>query len=175
MKVQDDMAKTKPFATPLQDADTYVDQGRAAYTQFMDAMAQGSSMWLGAMPVAGKSPVEMPQQLRELAERNVEQGRAACAQFIDALAQASGMWVGAMPAEMTSGFKVVQERGVRFTKQNADAGFALAGELANAKDAQDALGIQARYAQTQMQAYALQAQEMTRLIGEAAQSMQPRR
>ena len=165
-------------------AERNVEPGGAAYTQFMDAVVQASSMWLGAMPsnemrgekpMVKSQPFEMPQQLRELAERNIEQGRAAYTQFMDAMVQASGMWVGAMPAEMASGFKVVQERGVRFTKQNADAGFALAGELANAKDVQDALGIQTRYAQTQMQAYALQAQEITRLIAEASQSMQPRR
>jgi hypothetical protein len=37
----------------------------------------------------------------------------------------------------------------RFAKQNAEACFAL--ELANAKDIQDVLAIQSRYAQTQMQ------------------------
>jgi hypothetical protein len=69
--------------------------------------------------------------------------------------------MAAMPAnEMTSGLKVVQERAIRFAKQNAEACFACASELANAKDIQDALAIQGRYAQTQMQAYALQAQEL---------------
>ena len=125
--------------------------------------------------MAQPPPFEIPQQLRELAERNVEQARAAYGQFMDAMAQATGMWAMAMPANaMTSGFKVVQERAVRFAKQNAEAGFALASELANAKDISDVLAIQSRYAQTQMQAYALQAQELGRLMVEAAQSVQPR-
>ena len=120
-------------------------------------------------------PFEIPQQLRELAERNVEQARAAYGQFMDAMAQATGMWAMAMPANaMTSGFKVVQERAVRFAKQNAEAGFALASELANAKDISDVLSIQSRYAQTQMQAYALQAQELGRLMAEATQNLQPK-
>jgi hypothetical protein len=118
---------------------------------------------------------EIPQQLRELAEKNVEQARTAYGQFMDAMAQASGLWMGAMPAnQMTSGFKVVQERAVRFAKQNAEACFQLASELANAKDVQDVIAIQSRYAQTQMQAYALQAQELSRLMVEAAQTMQPK-
>jgi hypothetical protein len=118
---------------------------------------------------------EIPQQLRELAERNVEQARAAYGQFMDVMAQATDIWMAAMPAsEMTSGWKVVQERAIRFAKQNADACFALASELANAKDIQDALAIQARYAQTQMQSYALQAQELGRLMGEVSQNMQPK-
>jgi hypothetical protein len=118
---------------------------------------------------------EMPQHLRELAETNVEQARAAYAQFMDAVAQAASLWFGAMPAnEMTSGFKTVQERGMRFAKQNTDSCFALASELANARDLPDVLAIQSRYAQIQMQTYALQAQELGRLMADAAQGMQPR-
>ena len=121
------------------------------------------------------SAFEVPQQLRELAERNVEQARAAYTQFIDAMVQATGMWMAAMPSTgMTAGFKVVHDRAIRFAKQNAEACFALASELANAKDIQDVLAIQSRYAQTQMQVYALQAQELSRLMAEAAHSMQPR-
>ena len=123
-----------------------------------------------------QNPIEFPQHLRELAEKNVEQARGAYAQFMDAMTQAMGMWLNAMPQnEMTSGFKVVQERAIRFGKQNAEASLAFASELANAKDFQDVLAIQSRYAQTQMQNYALQAQELGRLMAEAAQNIQPRR
>ena len=47
--------------------------------------------------MAQTPPFEIPQQLRELAERNVEQARAAYGQFMDAMVQATGMWMGAMP------------------------------------------------------------------------------
>jgi phasin len=123
-----------------------------------------------------QSPFEVPEQFRELAEKNVAQAKAAYGQFMDAMSQAMGMWSQAMPAnEATSGFKTVQDRAVRFAKQNAEAGFALASELANAKNLQDVIAIQSRYAQTQMQTYALQAQELGRLMAEATQSsMQPK-
>lgn len=120
-------------------------------------------------------PLEVPQQLRDLAERNVEQARAAYGQFMDAMEQATSIWLGALPPnEAMSGFKVVQERAVRFAKQNAEACFTMASELASAKDIPDIFAIQIRFAQTQMQAYALQSQELGRLMVEAAQSMQPR-
>ena len=61
---------------------------------------------------------------------------------------------------------MVEEVAVRFAKQNAEASFGLASELV--------LGIQGRYAQEKMQAYALQTQELGRLMAEASQSMQPR-
>lgn len=111
-----------------------------------------------------------PEQARALTEKNVEQASAAYGQFMDAMTQALGMWWTALPAnEMTSGFKAVQERAIRFAKQNSDAAFQLASSLANAKDVQDVLALQAHYAQTQMHTYALQAQELGRLLAEALQ------
>lgn len=118
---------------------------------------------------------EIPQHLRELTEKNLEHARAAYGQFMDAMTQAMGVWTNATPANaMTAGFKVVQDRAVKFAKQNGDACFNLATELANAKDLTDVLSIQSRHAQTQIQAYALQAQELSRLMAEAAQNLQPK-
>ena len=118
-----------------------------------------------------QTPFEIPQQLRELTEKNVEQARAAYGQFMDAMTQAMGMWLKAMPSnEMTSGFEAVQNKATKFAKQNAEAGFQLANEIANAKDIQDVLALQSRYAQSQMQNYALQAQELGRLMAETVQN-----
>ena len=106
---------------------------------------------------------EIPQQLRDLTEKNLEHARSAYGQFMDAMTQAMSMWTSATPANtMTAGFKVVQDRAVKFAKQNGDACFNLASELANAKDLTDVLSIQSRHAQTLFQAYALQAQELSR-------------
>jgi len=121
--------------------------------------------------MAKNQPFDIPQQFRELAEKNVEQASAAYGQFMNAMTQAMGMWWSALPPnEMTSGFKAVQERAVRFAKQNADAGFSLATSLASAKDVQDVLALQTHYAQSQMQTYALQAQELGRLMADAVKN-----
>ena len=125
--------------------------------------------------MAENQHLDVPRQLRELSVRNVEQARGAYCQFMDAMVQATSMWFGALPSnETTSGLKAIHERAVRFAKQNGEACFAFASELANARDIQDVLGIQSRYAQTQMQAYAVQAQELGNLMARASQSMQPR-
>lgn len=122
-----------------------------------------------------QSPFEIPQQMRDIAEKNVEQARAAYDQFMGAMMQAVDMWSKATSSnEMTSGFKAVQERATSFAKQNAVAGFALGSALAKAKDIQEVLALQSRYAQAQMQAYALQAQELGQLMTQAAQSIPPR-
>ena len=92
-------------------------------------------------------PFEFPQELREVTEKNVEQARATYGQFMDAI------WMAAMLSnDLASRCKVVQERATRIAKQNTDACFALASELAN--DIQDVLSIQRRYAQTQMKCFA---------------------
>jgi hypothetical protein len=107
--------------------------------------------------MAQDSHLDMPQQLRELTDRNFVQARSA------------------MPSnEMTSGMKVIHQLAVLFAKQNGEACFAFASELVNARNLQDVVGIQSRYAQTQMQAYALQAQGLGRLMAEASHSMQPK-
>lgn len=121
-----------------------------------------------------QNPFEIPQQLRDLAQKNIEQASAVYGQFMDAMTQALSMSSKTMPAnEMTYGFKAVQERATKFAKQNAEAGFTLASELAKARDMQEVFALQSRYAQAQMQAYAHQAQELGQLIAQAAQSMRP--
>ena len=124
--------------------------------------------------MAQNQPFELPKQLRELAEKNVEQARAAYAQFMDAMTQAMSAWSTAPSNVMTSGFRDVQELAIRFAKENAEAGFALAKEFANAKDIQGVITLQSRYAQTQLQSYAHQAQELGRLMAEAVESMKSR-
>jgi hypothetical protein len=124
--------------------------------------------------MAQNQPFELPKQLRELAEKNVEQARAAYAQFMDAMTQATSAWSTAPSNVITSGFRDVQELAIRFAKENTEAGFALAKELANAKDILGVITLQSRYAQTQLQSYANQAQELGRLMAEAVESMKSR-
>jgi phasin len=116
---------------------------------------------------------EFPAQMRELAERNVDQARAACDQFMDAARKAQDM-IGAMVPEnpMTAGMKQVQERTMRFTQQNMDASFSLASQLTKAKDFSEMVEIQSRHAQLQMTTYSTQAQELGRLMADAAQNGQ---
>jgi len=120
--------------------------------------------------MAQDQPFAIPSQLRQLWERNLDHARSAYGQFVDMLAQASGVLARTMPtSEMASGLEAIQQRTIQFAKQNADAYFSFAGELAKANDIQEILAIQNRYAMTQMQAFAHQAQELARLIAEATQ------
>jgi hypothetical protein len=122
--------------------------------------------------MTNKPPFEIPPELREVAEKNVEQARAAYGQFMDFLTQAMGAWSqSAAGAEMTS-FKPIQEKAIAFAKENAERSFALASELARAKDAREVLSLQSRYVQTQMQTFGIQAQQISWLMADAFRDMQ---
>lgn len=120
-----------------------------------------------------KPTIEIPEAVRELAERNVEQTRAAYGQFMDMARQAQSMMTKSQGAMTVSALEI-QSKAMRFAEQNINASFELASELARARDLKEYMEIQTRHAQSQMQAYTQQAQELGRLMADAAQKVQPK-
>jgi phasin len=118
-------------------------------------------------------PMEIPEPVRQLAERNVEQSRSAYMQFVDMAKRAQEM-VAKSSGTVTQTALDIQTKALRFAEQNVEAGFSLASELARARDMKEYMEIQTKHAQRQMQAYANQAQELGRLMTEAAQKAQPK-
>lgn len=116
--------------------------------------------------------MEIPEPVRQMAERNVEQSRNAYSQFAEMAKRAQDM-VAKSSGTMTQTALDIQMKALRFAEQNVDAGFSLASGLARARDMKEYMEIQTRHAQRQMQAYATQAQEIGRLMTEAAQKVQP--
>jgi phasin len=120
---------------------------------------------------------EIPQELRQLAEENVERARKLYLQFMEGVSQAMGAWSTPTSNEASPGFNEVRERAIKITRENADAAFNLARDVANAKDLQELVTLQTRYVQSQMKWYAQQTQEFGRLMAKAlggAQSSTPR-
>jgi phasin len=118
-----------------------------------------------------KPAMEIPAAMREMAERNVEQARSAYTQFMDMARQAQDMVAKSSDAMATSG-KEVQARALRYAQENMDASFAFASDLARSRDLKEFLEIQQRYAQKQAMTYTQQAQELARLMADAAQMAQ---
>ncbi len=124
--------------------------------------------------MAEAKQIEIPQEAREFVVKNIDQARDACKQLMDAASKVQDMMKTMLPANPAlAGLSDVQERAMRFTQQNLDAGFTLAHELAKAKDLTDALQIQSRHAQLQVHAFALQAQELGTLVNAAIQKGKP--
>ncbi len=114
---------------------------------------------------------EIPAAMRDMAERNVEQTRSAYTQLMDMLRQAQDV-VGKSAGAVTQSTLDIQARTMRFTEQNIEANFSLASELARARDLKEYFEIQTKHAQRQMQTYTNQAQELGRLMSDAARKMQ---
>ena len=109
-------------------------------------------------------PFDVPRELRQLAEENVERARQLYLQFIEGIAQTMTVWATPASASISPGFNRLRARAVKFAKENADAAFRLARDVANANDLQELLGLQTRYVQSQMRWYADQTQEFGQLM-----------
>ena len=126
--------------------------------------------------MSDKMQTEIPQAMRELAAKNIDQARAAYNQFLDSARKAQEMMIANIPPNLPSnpasqGLNEAQERAMRLIRQNVDASFAWADELAKATDLEEIQQIQGRHAQLQMQAYALQAREFTGTKNKAVQKL----
>jgi hypothetical protein len=127
-----------------------------------------------AMPQNQK--FEIPQELLQLAEDNVERARKLYLQFMEGISQTMSAWAMPSTDRVPPGFNEIRERAIKITRENADAAFNLARDVANAKDLQELVTLQTRYVQSQMKWYAQQTQEFGRLMAKAlrgAQSSMP--
>jgi phasin len=118
-----------------------------------------------------KPAMEIPAAMREMAERSVEQARAGYVQFMEMARQAQEM-VSKSSDAVASSAREVQARALRYAQENMDSSFTFASDLARARDLREFLEIQQRYAQKQAMTYTQQAQELGRLMADAAQMAQ---
>jgi len=117
------------------------------------------------------NPFEIPPQVRDLAEKNIDQARQFYNQWMEGISQVMSMWSATPAGGMVPGFDSLRERAIKFAKDNAEAAFALAEELAQAKDMHQLMTLQSSYAQSQVKSYVSQTQELGRLMTEALQGM----
>jgi len=115
---------------------------------------------------------EIPQELRQLAEENVERARQLYLRFMENVEQAMAVWSAPASDMIAPGFGEVRERAAELAKQNAEAAFKLATDVASAKDLQELLTLQSHYVQSQMRWYANQTEEFGQLMATAFRHMQ---
>jgi phasin len=115
---------------------------------------------------------EIPAPVREIATKSVEQAKDAYGRFADAAKQAQDMIVKSTEV-FAVGAKELQEKTLAYAEANTRAGFEVASKLVKARDVKEALDIQTQFARTQMETFAQQAQELSRVLTVAAQKAQP--
>jgi phasin len=115
---------------------------------------------------------EIPASVRDLASKSVEQAREAYNRFLEATRQAHDV-VAKSADVITAGAREINEKAVKYTEANLQANFELAQRLVHAKDLKEALDIQGQFARQQMETFAKQAQELSRLVAQSAQKANP--
>ncbi len=115
---------------------------------------------------------EIPASVRDLASKSVDQAREAYNRFLEATRQAHDV-VAKSTDVFASGAREINEKAVKYTEANLQANFELAQRLVHAKDLKEALDIQSQFARQQMETFAQQAQELSRLLAQSAQKANP--
>ena len=114
---------------------------------------------------------EIPAPVRELAARNVAQVRQAYEQFVGLVTKAQETILKSQGA-MTMSAVEIQSKALHFAQANIESNFRFASDIAKARDLKEYLEVQSRYTQSQLETYAKQAQEIAKLMGEAAHKPQ---
>jgi phasin len=112
------------------------------------------------------APFEIPNELRDFAERSVDQARKAFEGFVS-VAQKAASTVDDAAETTQNSVKSVTAQVFGFAEQNVNAAFDLAHKLVQAKDPQEAFALQSEFLKTQLSALQAQAKEIGALIQKA--------
>lgn len=106
---------------------------------------------------------EIPEAARKLAEESVRQARSSYEQLFEMTRKAQEVMTGATQTATSQALEM-QAKAQRFTEHNMQGAFDFAAALARARDVKEYMEIYQRHAQMQAQTYAMQAQELARLM-----------
>jgi len=111
--------------------------------------------------MVGRTPgtYEIPQEMREFADKSVEQARKAFDGFVGAAQRTVSAMDGSGGAVQSSA-QDVSRKAIAFAETNVAASFAYAQRLVQARDMAEVMEIQTRFLQEQMKAMEEQAREL---------------
>ena len=109
------------------------------------------------------APFEIPNELRDFAERSVDQARKAFEGFVSVAQKAVGTADEAASATQSHA-KSVSAQVLGFAEQNVNAAFDLAHRLVQVKDPQEAFKLQSEFLKAQLSALQEQAKEIGAMI-----------
>jgi phasin len=109
------------------------------------------------------SPFEIPNELRDFAERSVEQAQKAFEGFL-AVAQRTTGAASEATSKSQTGAKSISAHVLAYAEQNINAAFDLAHKLVKAKDPQEAFALQTEYLNAQLAVLQSQVKELTALV-----------
>lgn len=114
---------------------------------------------------------EIPEQMREVADKSVGQARKAFEQFLDATQKAMAN-AEASAKTVSEGAADMSRQSLAYVEENIAASFDLAQRMVQARTAEEIAALQQEYVRRQMKALTEQGQQLgamaARLSGDAA-------
>ena len=114
-----------------------------------------------------RTPFDIPDQMRDAADKSVEQARRAFDQFIDATQKAVAKAEGSVKS-MREGAADVNRQALAFVEENIAASFELAQKLVRAHTIEEVAAVQQDFLRRQMAAAAEQGKAIGTMMGRAA-------
>ena len=113
-------------------------------------------------------PFEIPDQMREVADKSVAQARKAFEQFLDATQKAVATAEGSAKT-MGTGAADLGRQSLAFAEENIAASFDLAQRLVQARTLEEMAALQQEFVRRQMAAVAEQGKQLGAMVSRAAQ------
>jgi phasin len=110
--------------------------------------------------------LEVPAEIRELAEKAVEQASKAFEDFVVA-AQKATVQSEAATASLATGAKEVSSKAIGYAEANVKAGFDFAQKLFQIRDPKEVLAVQSEFVKTQLATVQEQAKELGEVVKKA--------
>src|SRR5208282_6390893 len=110
--------------------------------------------------------LEVPAQIRELAEKSVEQARKAFEDFVVAAQKATAQSEAAT-ASLASSAKEVSSKAIGYAEVNVKATFDFAQKLFQVRDPKEILAVQTEFVKSQLAAVQEQAKELGEAVKKA--------
>jgi phasin len=114
-----------------------------------------------------RTPFEIPDQMREVADKSVEQARKALGQYLDATHQAVAKAEGSAKSAR-EGAAEVSRQALAFVEENVNASFDFAHRLVQARTVEEIAALQKEFLARQMAGLAEQGKSLGAMVGRAA-------
>jgi phasin len=114
-----------------------------------------------------RTPFDIPDQMRDAADKSVDQARRAFDQFIDATQKAVAKAEGSVKS-VRDGAADVNRQALAFVEENIAASFDLAQKPVRAHTIEEMAAVQQEFLRRQMQAAAEQGKAIGTMLGRAA-------
>jgi phasin len=114
-----------------------------------------------------RTPFDIPDQMREVADKSVEQAKKAVSQYLDATTQAVAKAEGSAKS-MREGAAEMSRQALAFVEENVAASFDFAQRLVQARTVEELAALHKEFIAKQMASLSEQGKSLGAMMGRAA-------